>query len=209
MDDPRSTNLRSRLASNVMGGLSHRTAAERFGVSAASAVRWVQANDSTGSARPALASRRPAQALEDDEVYWGTAPGRHDRPQSLVVRPRDGRRLAAPPALPSPDRRPRFVHADRFGGAIRRRVGPGWGRDYLRDRNIWCLLLGSKPHWLGRRILGYRDRHRRLLDRNFLVGIRRFRRLTRWQRRIAFRVFFYRAHGKNTSQAFRSSESAG
>ncbi len=44
-----STDLRSRLVAAVAGGLSRRAAAERFGVSAASAVRWVQANNTTGS----------------------------------------------------------------------------------------------------------------------------------------------------------------
>jgi len=41
--------LRSRLVTAVAGGLSRRAAAERFGVSAASAVRWVQAMQTTGT----------------------------------------------------------------------------------------------------------------------------------------------------------------
>ncbi len=49
MGKPLSTDLCSRLVSAVMGGLSRRAAAKRFGVSAASAVRWVQANNITGS----------------------------------------------------------------------------------------------------------------------------------------------------------------
>ena len=49
MGKPLSTDLRSRLVSAVAGGLSRRAAARRFGVSAASAVRWVQANNITGS----------------------------------------------------------------------------------------------------------------------------------------------------------------
>lgn len=43
-----SRDLRSRLISAVAGGMSRRAAAERFGVSAASAVRWVRAWRETG-----------------------------------------------------------------------------------------------------------------------------------------------------------------
>ena len=43
-----SQDLRSRLISAVAGGMSRRAAAERFGVSAASAVRWVRAWHETG-----------------------------------------------------------------------------------------------------------------------------------------------------------------
>jgi transposase len=52
MGKPLSTDLRSRLVSAVTGGLSRRAAAERFGVSAASAVRWVSAAKSTGTIDP-------------------------------------------------------------------------------------------------------------------------------------------------------------
>ena len=40
---------RTRLVAAVSGGMSHRRAAGRFGVSAVSAVRWVAAVDSAGS----------------------------------------------------------------------------------------------------------------------------------------------------------------
>jgi transposase len=43
-----SGDLRSRVVEAVKGGLSRREAAERFGVSAASAVRWVRAWRQTG-----------------------------------------------------------------------------------------------------------------------------------------------------------------
>ena len=49
MGKPLSTDLRSRLIDAVAGGLSRRAAAERFGVSAASAVRWVHAANTTGA----------------------------------------------------------------------------------------------------------------------------------------------------------------
>ena len=49
MGKPLSNDLRSRLVAAVAGGLSRRAAAERFGVSVASAVRWMQAVKTTGS----------------------------------------------------------------------------------------------------------------------------------------------------------------
>jgi transposase len=49
MGKPLSNDLRSRLVTAVAGGLSRRAAAERFGVSVASAVRWMQAVNTTGS----------------------------------------------------------------------------------------------------------------------------------------------------------------
>ncbi len=50
MGKPLSLDLRSRVVAAVSGGLSRRQAAERFGVSAASAVRWVEAVNTTGTA---------------------------------------------------------------------------------------------------------------------------------------------------------------
>ena len=48
MGKPLSIDLRSRLVAAVSGGMSRRGAAARFGVSAASAVRWVEAVNTTG-----------------------------------------------------------------------------------------------------------------------------------------------------------------
>jgi transposase len=47
-----SEDLRTRLVAAVEGGLSRRAAAERFGVAAASAVRWVKAWRTTSTVRP-------------------------------------------------------------------------------------------------------------------------------------------------------------
>jgi transposase len=49
MGKPLSLDLRSRLVAAVSWGMSRRGAAERFGVSAASAVRWLAAVNTTGS----------------------------------------------------------------------------------------------------------------------------------------------------------------
>jgi len=48
MGKPLCIDLRSRLVAAVAGGMSRRAAAERFGVAAASAVRWVHAANTTG-----------------------------------------------------------------------------------------------------------------------------------------------------------------
>ena len=52
MGKPLSVDLRSRLVAAVVSGLSRRAAAERFGVSAATAVRWVFLSKSTGAIDP-------------------------------------------------------------------------------------------------------------------------------------------------------------
>jgi transposase len=48
-----SVDLRERVVGAVEGGMSRRQAAERFGVSPASAIRWTQRKRGTGSVRPA------------------------------------------------------------------------------------------------------------------------------------------------------------
>ena len=52
MPKPLSFDLRSRVLAAVDGGLSCRQAAKRFGVSAASAIRWAALRRSGGDARP-------------------------------------------------------------------------------------------------------------------------------------------------------------
>lgn len=47
-----SMDLRERVVAAVDGGMSRRQAAERFGVSAASAARWTQQKRRTGTVRP-------------------------------------------------------------------------------------------------------------------------------------------------------------
>lgn len=47
-----SLDLRERVVAAVSGGMSRRQAAERFGVSAASAVRWCRRQKETGSPAP-------------------------------------------------------------------------------------------------------------------------------------------------------------
>ncbi len=52
MPKPLSFDLRSRVLAAVDAGLSCRQAAERFGVSASSAIRWAGLRRSGGDARP-------------------------------------------------------------------------------------------------------------------------------------------------------------
>ena len=52
-----SVDLRKRVVAAVEGGLSRRAAAERFGVSASSAVRWTQTGAKT--AKPQGGDKRP------------------------------------------------------------------------------------------------------------------------------------------------------
>ena len=52
MPKPLSFDLRSRVLSAIDAGLSRRQAAERFGVSAASAIRWDALRRAGGDARP-------------------------------------------------------------------------------------------------------------------------------------------------------------
>jgi transposase len=47
-----SNDLRQRVVAAVVGGMSRRAAAERFGVAASTAIRWVEQWRKTGSIRP-------------------------------------------------------------------------------------------------------------------------------------------------------------
>ncbi len=52
MTRPLSNDLRQRVVGAVAGGMSRRAAADRFGMAASTAVRWVQQWRKTGSFRP-------------------------------------------------------------------------------------------------------------------------------------------------------------
>src|ERR1700752_1936840 len=71
-----SQDLRSRLISAVAGGMSRRAAAERFGVSAASAVRWVRAWRETG--RRAAKRQGGDRRSERIEAYRSVILHRHE-----------------------------------------------------------------------------------------------------------------------------------
>lgn len=80
MGKPLSTDLRSRLVAAVAGGLSRRAAAERFGVSAASAVRWVQTVTTTGSvdAKPQGGDTRSHRIEAVRDVILGAVQAQKD-----------------------------------------------------------------------------------------------------------------------------------
>jgi transposase len=52
MGKPLSVDLRERVVAAVDGGLSRRKAAERFGVSISSAIRWTSLRRGTSEVRP-------------------------------------------------------------------------------------------------------------------------------------------------------------
>jgi transposase len=52
MTQPLSKDLRERLISAVEGGISRRSAAERFGIAASTAIKWVDQWRRTGDVRP-------------------------------------------------------------------------------------------------------------------------------------------------------------
>jgi transposase len=61
---PYSDDLRERVITAVAGGCSRRSAAERFAVSAASAVRWVAYHEETGSVGPERRKGKSRSPLE-------------------------------------------------------------------------------------------------------------------------------------------------
>ena len=64
-----SMDLRERVVTAVDEGMSRRQAAERFGVSASSAIRWCQLRRDTGEARPSpQGGDRRSQRIEAEAV---------------------------------------------------------------------------------------------------------------------------------------------
>ena len=81
MGQPLSQDLRTRVVAAVSGGLSRRAAAERFGVSAATAVRWVHAVSTTGSCRAKPQGGDTRKVFPSIKNVWGP------KPDSLSVHP--------------------------------------------------------------------------------------------------------------------------
>jgi transposase len=70
MGHPLSSDLRDRALAAVDGGMSRRAAAERFGVSAASVIRWDQRRRQEGHARPrAQGGDRNSHRIEAHAVF--------------------------------------------------------------------------------------------------------------------------------------------
>jgi transposase len=77
MGKARSEDLRARVVAEVAAGSSRRQAAERFKVSPASAVRWVQLHGQTGSIAPRPRggkSRSPWNPMRHG--FWISSPER-------------------------------------------------------------------------------------------------------------------------------------
>ena len=134
MGKPLSLDLRSRLVAAVSGGMSRRSAAERFGVSAASAVRWVAAVNATGSvaAKPQGGDTRSRRIEAFSAVILAVVAGRKDI--SLVeladlLRIEHGASFAASTVWRCLDRHgmtfKKNCARSRAGAARRRRPAPG------------------------------------------------------------------------------------
>lgn len=65
-----SVNLRQRVAAAIDGGMSCRQAAERFGVSAASAIRWRSRFKGVGDIVPKLQDGDRKSAIGDSEAGY-------------------------------------------------------------------------------------------------------------------------------------------
>lgn len=61
---PYSDDLRTRVVTAVAGGCSRHAAAERFAVSASSAIRWVKLHEETGGVSPRRRSGKSRSPLE-------------------------------------------------------------------------------------------------------------------------------------------------
>ena len=64
-----SGDLRSRVVGDILAGASRRQAAERFRVSVASAVRWAQLHDQTGSVQPRPRGGKSRSPLEPHAAW--------------------------------------------------------------------------------------------------------------------------------------------
>jgi transposase len=64
-----SDDLRSRVVEEILAGASRRPAADRFKVSAASAVRWAQLHSQTGGVQPRPRGGNSRSPLEPHEVW--------------------------------------------------------------------------------------------------------------------------------------------
>ena len=66
---PYSDDLRTRVIAAVGGGCSRHAAAERFAVSASSAIRWVKLHDETGSVSPRRRGGKSRSPLEPHAAW--------------------------------------------------------------------------------------------------------------------------------------------
>jgi transposase len=66
---PYSEDIRVRVVKAVADGCSRRAAADRFAVSASSAIRWVELHEETGSVRPRQGRRKSRSPLEPHATW--------------------------------------------------------------------------------------------------------------------------------------------
>lgn len=95
-----SADLRERVIGVVEGGLSRRAAAERFGVAASTAVRWVRSWRESGSALRSPARRSPARSRAPLPPQSARPPRRAAISPAMSARFRDDAPSPTPGAEP-------------------------------------------------------------------------------------------------------------
>jgi transposase len=136
MAKPLSEDLRRRLVAAVEAGMSRRAAAERFGVSASSAVRWVTLQRQTGAprAKPQGGDRRSQRIEEFADIILKAVADKVDITLvelSDMLRQQYGQRFAPSTLWRFLDRHCMTVKKNgarrRADQARRRRAAPGLG----------------------------------------------------------------------------------
>ena len=161
MGKPLSIDLRSRLVAAVAGGLSRRSAAERFGVSAASAVRWVRPSTRQAPLRPSRKAATPAHIASRRSAASSWPPWRRRKISAWSSWPtccgpsmgfvRGQHRLA----LPGPSRhdlqKKRRTPPSRSGPTSQPVAGPGSRPSLTLIRSAWSSSMrpGPRPRWPG------------------------------------------------------------
>lgn len=127
-----SGDLRKRVIAAVAGGLSRRAAAERFGVSASSAVRWTQSG--AKSAKPQGGDRRSQRIEAFADIILAAVNKKTDITLielAALLRTRHGQRFAPSTLWRFLDRHAMTLKKNRArqraDAARRRRAAPGLG----------------------------------------------------------------------------------
>jgi len=162
MAKPLSEDLRSRLIAAVNGGMSRRAAAKRFGVGAATAIRWVRAWRATGTTRaiPQGGDKRSHRIEAYREVILGAIEAQVDitlLELADMLRRDHGTSFAPSTVWRCLDRhamtvkkRPR-TPASRSGPTSPRGAGLGSTRSPISTPSAWSSSTrpGRRPGWPG------------------------------------------------------------
>ena len=181
MAKPLSFDLRSRVLAAVDGGLSCRRAAERFGVSASSAIRWAALRRKVGDARPKavggdrLSSRTEAHAglihaalAETSDITLPELKESSPRTAPMSASPRFGAFAAATRSRVKKDGACLGAgssrHPDAAGSLVRRSGRPRPGPARLHRRDLGFDQYGAAPRPGPKRAASARRRTARSLE---------------------------------------------